>query len=306
MKPKWCFRSAYSLQQSIDQLGPLLNMSGVREFGLFIENLLTSMSDSIAKADTNYTLADFVKNVPALQELFKAIELGPEVLDSLLNATITKPKAFVEALFSGKIADNFCNETYVSDLMAWPSVVNVSIIVDSFCSLRNATENNQLIMDAGFSNFILGLTNKSVNPNWLDIVSKSEKLYTSFMDFVNKSSSFDVLKMTETLYYVENSDELWKLLHVFEAYSNLNNDSSLGDSNELKFMQSAIDATSIMMKVFDKFLKNVAANGNEFSLRSLFHNSTRALELLNTVDGLNTETVNGLLSARLKPGMVSY
>ena len=291
----------FSLKQSLQQLGPLLNQSGVREFGLFIEDLLTMMPD-VPKGDNNYTLSDFVQKTPVLQELFKAIELGPKVLDSLLNATITKPRELVKILMTGNVTEIFCSEKSLTELMSLPKTVNVSVITSSFCNFENKSMLDQFAITAGFSDFILGLADKSVNPDWVEIASNSEKMFTSFMEFVNKSSTFDVLKMSEAFYYANNTDDLWKLLSVFGALGELGN--STENNETMQFLHTVVEATDVMMGVFENFLDNVEANGNEFSLQSLFLNSSRAMELLNSVEGLDTKTISGLMVARMRPGMV--
>ncbi|KAL3877830.1 hypothetical protein ACJMK2_035474 [Sinanodonta woodiana] len=307
MDPINIAEEVYSFLQLLE---PLRRQEPMRQFGLFLETFLALVNKNMnALKLTNLTLDGLTSSIPILRDIFSSLELRPDVLDSILHAPIKDQKLFIELFTSQDIVSELCSNGLFWNSTIDVTNINTTEVQNAFCKLKNSSTIDNLLRGINFTEFLKGINDTSIIPDWKAIITESLELSNIVSSLINNSKiGFDLQQTLSRLQAAYNTSNLLNLLSLYTAFSNYatrNDSNNIIGSDNWEKISGYIQGIETIAKVIDNMIRQMNPKDGGIQLYLLFTNTSRLRLLLESLPNMDEDFINRLLLARIKPGMES-
>ena len=286
--------------------------SDIEALNSLLQDMVTSLNHYILKLPSGeLTLYDLFKDTPELVDLIRSsVDLWPDLIETLLYASVSDPKYIIDAVSSGDPFGYMCDDaaTDLREVFDLPDDTNIEDLHDAVCSVNDTAISEELQKLLDLEGVITG--NFDSSPfNLTEFMKVSNDLNVNIMNFLLNVTKFtppefDVNRVANTVEEffekvdLRDIDNLWPLLD-----SVLNLLYGTDASNVVSTYYRALRlVTDYVNDIFDK----VDLSDMKLDVADLFPNSDHVLELLDTTFGVGPDVISGLADVTLTPKKVLF
>ncbi|KAK7002956.1 ATP-binding cassette sub- A member 12 [Biomphalaria glabrata] len=291
------------IENIIHQLSPLLKMEGLKETGIVLNTVLDILNENIkAMTGSTFTLGNAIDTIPALNDIFVALGVDYNTMESLLLAPIQNLTKFVELFLSKDIKGDFCSEAKWKQVFYLPDSFNTSGLYLSVCNENLTPLLNKLKQVYNIQSMLDALhDNRSHIQDWDLAVDKVFTLVDNMKNLLNnppKVSEDETLELLRRSY--TNTSNLWDMLKALSAL----HQAFINDSAYTGPFEGVFRVANVLVTYLDEMVARVKVQSGRLDLVSLFKESPEFVNVVNKFLDMKPDPLTGLFSVQLRPTAV--
>ncbi|KAH9491890.1 hypothetical protein Btru_029795, partial [Bulinus truncatus] len=287
------------IENIIHQLGPLLKMDGFKEIGIVLNSVLDILNENLqAMIGSTFTLGNAIDTIPALRDIFIALGVDHNTMESLLMAPIQNLTKFVELMLSKDIKKDFCSVTKWKQVFYLPNNFNTSGLFLSVCN-----EDITPLLDRLKQVFSIQTMLDALHDNASHIVDWDHAVDKIFImvDYIKdleknppKVSSDGTLEMLRVSY--TNTSNLWNMLKAFSAL----HQAFINDSTFTGPFEGIFRVANVLLNYLDEMAARIKVQSGRLDLASLFKDAPEFVNIVNGILDMTPDPLTGLFAVQLK------